>query len=440
MKIFGSDGFRCEYGSKFMTPEFLTRFSLALSKTINNLELKNPVLIARDTRQSGIEIEKIILETLINCGISVSTAEVLPTPGLSKILEKGKFSMGIMITASHNPHTDNGIKLLNETGLKLEEEIEKGIEFKINHNDLSFPEITSKGKKNILKNCNEKYFKEISKCFLFKSLKDKILIDCSNGAFSFLITKFFQDDKRFIIINNEPNGGNINLNCGALEPNYLLKITKKNDCQFGVAFDGDGDRAIFVSGKYGIIETEKIAFLFSQFLAQKNDENMTIVSTEICNLGLINNLENTNGTVVETSVGDRHVINKVKEIDAHFGFEPSGHFYFPLLNNSMDGLCTFFYFLEAIVKYSEYFENELNKLIHYKRVKRDIEIKENDILDPNKICNEIKSSLKLQNEKLVIRKSMWDPVLRIYYDYMNVNNFEKIEKKLSNILINELKL
>ena len=152
MKIFGSDGFRCEYGSKFMTPEFLTRFSLALSKTINNLELKNPVLIARDTRQSGIEIEKIILETLINCGISVSTAEVLPTHGLSKILEKGKFSMGIMITASHNPHTDNGIKLLNDTGLKLEEEIEKGIEFKINHNDLSFPKIMSKGKKNILKN------------------------------------------------------------------------------------------------------------------------------------------------------------------------------------------------------------------------------------------------------------------------------------------------
>ena len=167
---------------------------------------------------------------------------------------------------------------------------------------------------------------------------------------------------------------------------------------------------------------------------------MTIVSTEICNLGLINNIENTNGSVVETSVGDRHVINKVKEIDAYFGFEPSGHFYFPLLNNSMDGLCTFFYFLEAIVKYSENFENELNKLIHYKRVKRDIEIKEHDILDPNKICNEIKSSLKLQNEKLVIRKSMWDPVLRIYYDYMNVNNFEKIEKKLNNILINELKL
>ena len=147
MKIFGSDGFRCEYGFKFMTPEFLTRFSLALSKTINNLGLKDPVLIARDTRQSGIEIEAIISETLINCGISVSIAEVLPTPGLSKLIEKGKFSMGIMITASHNPHTDNGIKLLNLTGAKLEVEIEQDIEFIINNNDLSFPKIVTKGKK-----------------------------------------------------------------------------------------------------------------------------------------------------------------------------------------------------------------------------------------------------------------------------------------------------
>ena len=154
---------------------------------------------------------------------------------------------------------------------------------------------------------------------------------------------------------------------------------------------------------------------------------MTIVSTEICNLGMINNIKK-NGSVIETSVGDRYVINKVKEIDAHFGFEPSGHFYFPLLNNSMDGLCTFFYFLEALVKYSKNFENELNKLIHYKRVKKDIEIKEYDILDPIKIRNEIKNSFELQNEKLVIRKSMWDPVLRIYYDYMKVNNFQKLKK------------
>ena len=162
----------------------------------------------------------------------------------------------------------------------------------------------------------------------------KILIDCSNGTLSHVVKIALKDYPNLVFINDLPNGHNINLKCGALESSRLLKIIRKNKFDYGIAFDGDGDRAIFVNREYGIIETEKLIVLFSMLL---NSGNKNVVSTEICNKGLEDNLEHAGFKLVQTEVGDRYVINSTLKNEALLGVEPSGHYFFPTISKSMDG-------------------------------------------------------------------------------------------------------
>ena len=397
---------------------------------------KDPVLIARDTRKSGEIIEKIISNILANEGIDVTLAGVIPTPGLSKILENGKYSFGCMITASHNPHEDNGIKLLKSDGFKIDIKCQDKIEYFMNTEQCELPKrSTSSVKKIKTRPSLSEYISSLRKKCKVTNPKKRILVDCSNGANS-SVTKNFLDMKNLHFFSNEPNGNNINLNCGALEPTKLFEYVKKMQGDYGVAFDGDGDRAIFASSKYGPIETEKIAILFFQMLKEQYPKINTIVTTEIANLSFKHTIRELGGCLVETPVGDRYVIEAVKKHNAIFGYEPSGHFYFPNTSNSMDGMSALLNFIN-LLDWSWDIEKQLIELPFYERITKNFDISENIQIDENRISSEIQKSLNLDEEKFVIRKSMWDPVLRIYYDFCAENNFEKLQVRLTK-LINEI--
>jgi len=435
LKIFGSDGFRCKFGTQFLSFESIINFSSALSEVYLSKEFDKPILISRDTRFSGKVLEDLISSVLNYRGINTVSADVLPTPGLSKILELNNFSLGIMITASHNPFTDNGIKLLASDGFKLSVDIETEIE-NIMLSDSKEKYIVGKkiGSHVELNSALKDYIQNTLTKFPLKDINSKILIDCSNGAFSQLDKSYLNDKKKnFFFQSNSPNGYNINLNCGALEPSQLLKDLKKKKLDYGIAFDGDGDRAVFVSNKYGVIESEKIVCLLFKMQSSRSNKKL-IVTTEISNLALKHNLLSMGADLIETEVGDRFVIDAVKKNNALFGSEPSGHFFFPDLNNSMDGLSAFFYFLELISYFGDSFNEELNKLDQYLRVQKNFQIDKNKEVDTKKIEKKLNRLIDPQMEKIVLRKSMWDPVIRVYYDYKDHNNFKKIETKLNKEL------
>ena len=414
MPIFGSDGFRCEFGKSFLTYESITRFANSLGDYYIHKCFSEPLLISKDTRQSGQIIEGIIINILNLKGINTCSTGILPTPGLSKILETDNYSLGCMITASHNPHYDNGIKLLKNDGYKIDIDAQEYIEKLMTSDDsknISFSK--NLGTHVFLETCFQKYSKA-----LFDTIKPmdpscNILVDCSNGAYSFGLSKSFPF-KNVTFKHNNPNGNNINLDCGSLEAKKLHKDIINSENDFGVAFDGDGDRAIFISREYGIIESEKLALLFFSMLL-KNSKSKTVVTTEISNLALKHNIENLGGILIETPVGDRFVIDSVNTHGAIFGFEPSGHFYFPKNSKSMDGMVAMLHFFNLLNQFHETLDATLCKLSHYSRIQKNFDISNNLDIYENTISNDISKLINHEKEKFIILKSMWDPVLRIYY-------------------------
>ena len=433
MPIFGSDGFRSEFGENFMTPNFICKFANSIADYVKAKGLVQPVLIARDTRVSGIIVEDIISGILCYRGLKVVLCGVLPTPGLSCVLKLGDYSLGIMITASHNPFFDNGIKLFNSQGFKLstsaDDEIERGIlgfDNKYHLGDLEPSIKTQIYPQKIYSNYVLGKFSSIK-------LKQSLLLDCSNGAFSEIIIDSLGKRENIHLVETQPNGLNINLNCGALEGERLLKLVRNGNHQFGAAFDGDGDRCIFVSADYGVIETEKIMLLIYQLLHGRKDSNV-VVTTEICNLAFAHNLEQLGVELIETEVGDRNVTDQVRSANALFGAEPSGHYYFPALGNSMDGFLALMHFIQIINQFGLDFNKMLLKICHYERITKNICIKNNELNNLRELKQKLLCQIDPSEEKLIIRQSIWEPVLRVYYDYKNINRFSALEQ----IILTEL--
>lgn len=440
MNIFGDDGFRSRVGEKYMTFDFLAVFANSIAGYCIKKELKWPVLIGRDTRRSGQIIENIITAVLNFRGIATKIIGVVPTPGLSSLLQDGNYSLGVMITASHDPVTNNGIKLFSSTGVKLDEESERRIE-----DDIKLMLSSSQhqfngeiGSYDRAEESIEDYALKMRHAFPNLDTSYKILVDCSNGAYSRVAKSALRDCKTIEFIYDNPNGNNINLNCGALEQDNLLKAIQNKGFDYGVAFDGDGDRATFVSSKYGIIETEKLIVLFARLLHKKNG-NGVVVSTEICNKGLEKNCVNFGFDLIQTKVGDRNVVNATLENGSLLGAEPSGHYFFPQCAKTMDGLLALFHFMKLLKIHGDGLIDELRKLIHYKRVKKDLPIDNNSSSVIKYLYEQINPTIDPQKEKLVMRNSMWDPVIRVYYDYEQENNFEKIDgliaKSLGKIIV-----
>jgi len=430
-KIFGSDGFRSEFGKQYNTFEAINTFAKSL--TFLKLLKKNnfPVLIGRDSRESGKIVENILCSNLTYAGINVCCVGVISSPAISSILRAKKFSLGVMITASHNPAKDNGIKLFSNNGFKLEKKYENEIEKKIIYNIHK----KLKYKKNIGKSFSifepyKIYLDSLSSIKFSNTLSEKILIDASNGSSSEALKYIFKRKKNIKIINASPNGKNINKNCGALHPQLLLKKVRKYNFDYGIAFDGDGDRAIFVEKEIGEIQTEKLIVFFSLFSKKKY-----VVSSEICNLSLKKNLSIFKKKLIETQVGDRHVIDKTIKLKTFMGAEPSGHYFFSSPANTMDGLAALFMFFKLLDKYGKSLSKEIYSLSHCKRIKKNYKYSSNNLKKIDRIKKEISHLLDHENEKLIIRKSMWDPLIRVYYDYEKVSKF-KIYSKIINKYLN----
>ena len=354
-KYFGTDGMRGE-ANKDLTIDLVTNLGLALGyylKKNNKKTTKPKIILGTDTRISGYMIRSALASGLTSMGIHIDFVGVLPTPGVSYLTRHLGADAGIMISASHNPVKDNGIKIFSSNGYKLPDEVEEEIEgFMENREEMLKHQVSGDdlGRFKYVEDDMREYLN-----FLTSTLKTdfrgmKIVVDTANGAAYRVAPKIFHRLKADVtVINNIPNGKNINVNCGSTHPELLQEVVKVYKADLGLAYDGDADRLIAVDDKGNIVDGDLIISVIAKNFQSKGILNSNkVVTTVQSNMGFEKNLDKNGIGLIRANVGDRYVLEKMKEHGLNLGGEQSGHIIMLDYNTTGDGVLSSIQLVAAI--------------------------------------------------------------------------------------------
>jgi len=444
MKYFGTDGIR-KIANTELTPQLVYKVAKAGAYVLSNhLNHAPTILIGRDTRISGNLIESAMTAGFLSYGANVKLVGVIPTPGIAYLTKKLKADASVVISASHNKYDFNGIKFFSNKGMKIPDEIEEEIETILDSNQIE--KLTAPSNKiGVYENREDlldEYLYFFRKTFEdeFENLnKDnfKVAIDTANGATSVIADKVFTTlGIQHYIINNEPNGININDNCGSTHLDMLKKYVVDNNCNLGIAYDGDGDRCLAVDQYGNEIDGDIIMAIVSDYLKEKGKlKKDTLVATVMSNLGLKKYCEKNNINYVQTKVGDRYVLENMLKNGYNLGGEQSGHIIFLDYNPTGDGILTSLMLIKVILTKNKSL-NELAKIINiYPQVLINAKVNSNKKYDFDK-DDEINAAIgKLNNEfkdngRVLIRASGTEPLVRVMIEG---ENKEYITKKATEV-------
>ena len=418
-KYFGTDGIRGKVNQGNITGEKFFKFGLASGTYFKNQKkTKQIAVIAKDTRLSGYTLEPALVSGLVSGGMHVFTLGPLPTNGLAMLTKYMRANMGIMITASHNPYYDNGLKLFGPDGMKLSDKIEKKIEKLIdakNTKQLTDPKLLGRVKR--LENGNEKYIKILKsnfpKNFHLKGMK--IVIDCANGASYKAAPKLLRDlGAKIISMGIKPNGLNINKKCGSTYPSKLKFAVKKYKANVGISFDGDADRIIMCDENGKIIDGDQIIAMLARRWKSKKILKGGVIGTLMSNFGLEKFLKNEKIRFYRSKVGDRYVKEKMKKYNFNLGGEQSGHIILGKFATTGDGLLVALEVLFSLrkgIKASKL----LSVFTPVPQVLENVTVKDKNVINLSKTKNSIKFATKLLGSKgrILVRKSGTEPKIRI---------------------------
>jgi phosphoglucosamine mutase len=439
-KYFGTDGIRGTVNQGNINGEKFFKFGLAAGTYFTNQKkTKQIAVIAKDTRLSGYTLEPALVSGLASAGMHVFTLGPLPTNGLAMLTKKMKANMGIMITASHNPYYDNGLKLFGPDGLKLSDKIEKKIENLIDSNTskhLLNPKNLGRVKR--LETANMSYIEILKKNFPKNfSLKNmKIVIDCANGAGYKAGTKLLSSlGAKVISIGVKPNGLNINEKCGSTYPNKIQSVVKKHKAHLGIALDGDADRIILCDEKSKIINGDQILAMLAKRWKEKKILRGGVIGTLMSNYGLEKFFKSKKIRFIRAKVGDRYVKEQMKKHKYNLGGEQSGHIILGKFATTGDGLLVALEILFSLrkgKKASELF-NVFNPV---PQILENIVVKDKNIINQNKVKLTIKQANRLiKNQgRLLVRKSGTEPKIRIMGESYNINLLKKCITTIKKII------
>jgi len=430
-KYFGTDGIRGTVNQGYINGERFFKFGLAAGTYfINQKKSKQTAVIAKDTRLSGYTLEPALVSGLASAGMDVFTLGPLPTNGLAMLTKKMKANMGIMITASHNPYYDNGLKLFGPDGLKLSDKIEKKIERLIDSQTsthLSKPSTLGRVKR--LENANKNYIKILKnnfpKNFSLKGMK--IILDCANGAGYKAGPKLLSSlDAKVISIGAKPNGLNINNKCGSTQPDNISKAVRKHKADLGIALDGDADRVILCDEKGNIIDGDQIIAMLAKRWKVKKLLKGGVVGTLMSNYGLEKFLKIENIKFTRSNVGDRYVKEKMKTYKYNLGGEQSGHIILGKFATTGDGLLVALEVLYSLRK-GKKASSLLNVFESTPQILENIVVKDKNIIYHPKTKQAIKNAEKLikNHGRLLVRKSGTEPKIRIMGESNNKTLLQK---------------
>ena len=440
-KYFGTDGIRGAINSKNINGDMFFKFGLASGTYFKSQKKKKQIaIIAKDTRLSGYMLEPALVSGLTSAGMHVYTLGPLPTNGLAMLTKSMKANMGIMITASHNPHFDNGLKLFGPDGMKLSDKIEKKIESLIDKNitkNLSTPKKLGRVKR--LETGTNDYLKILKKNFINKfNLKGlKIVIDCANGAGYKAGPELLRSlGAKVIAIGVKPNGLNINQNCGSTYPNKIKLAVKKNKAHLGISLDGDADRIIMCDETGSIIDGDQIIAALATRWKDKKMLKGGVVGTLMSNYGLQKFLKLKKINFVRANVGDRYVKEKMQKNKFNLGGEQSGHIILGKFATTGDGLLVALEVLFAIRKKrkASVFFNKFKKT---PQVLENIEVKDKSVIKNPEVKKSIKIAEKLMkgHGRILVRKSGTESKIRV----MGESENKKLLNKCINIIIKKIR-
>ena len=433
-RLFGTDGVR-GIANKKLTPNLCydigraAAFVLAKNKS-------GKVLVGRDTRLSGDLIESALVAGFMSIGLDVDIAGVIPTPGVAYLTRTGDYLCGVSISASHNPFEYNGIKFFSSDGLKLDDSVEDDIEEKVLSGTKIYKDVTGEdiGKINRSSQFTKKYVDYL-----------KIAVDAGNGAQSHIAKEVLESYGAEVkIINDKPNGKNINDNCGSTNPNLIEELVKSEKSDIGMSFDGDADRIIAVDEKGNIVDGDHILAICSTYLKRDNKlKNNAVVGTVMSNMGLKKYLESIDVDFVETKVGDRYILENMLQNNYVIGAEQSGHVIFLDYNTTGDGLATGIHLLE-IMKKSGNKLSQLNELMRdYPQVLRNAKVRD-DLKNKYNEFPEIVDAIKNVDDnyngsgRVVIRPSGTEALVRVMIEGENKEKLIEDAEKLVEVIEDKL--
>ncbi|MDB9826037.1 phosphoglucosamine mutase [Candidatus Pelagibacter sp.] len=418
-KYFGTDGIRGVVNSRNINGDMFFKFGLASGTYFKSKNKRKQVaIIAKDTRLSGYTLEPALVSGLTSAGMHVFTLGPLPTNGLAMLTKTMKANMGIMITASHNPHNDNGLKLFGPDGLKLSDKIERKIENLIDkkiENNLSKPQELGRVKR--LETANEDYIRILKKNFPknFSLRGLKIVIDCANGAGYKSGPRLLRSlGAKIFTIGTKPNGLNINKNCGSTYPRKIKFAVKKYKAHIGISLDGDADRIIMCDEKGEIIDGDQIIAALALRWKNKRMLRGGIIGTLMSNYGLEKFLRSRKIKFIRANVGDRYVKEKMQKNNFNLGGEQSGHIILGKFATTGDGLLVALEVLFSLRKGNKA-SNFFNTFRKTPQILENIEVKNKNIINNIEVKNSIKAAEKLMNKqgRILVRKSGTESKIRL---------------------------
>ena len=435
-KIFGTDGIRSLSSDKIFSKLSLS----ALSKSIINNKKNFKIIIGRDTRESSKKIEKVFVNALKDNGANVFKAGLVPTPTISYLVEELNCDLGVVISASHNPYQYNGIKFFNKKGEKLTDFEEVRIQnnfFKFINKNLKQ---NKKGKINIINNSlmiyKNKFDKIIKKNNFPKKLK--VVFDCANGS-SYRIAKhiFSKIKIKPIYIKDKPNGKNINYKCGSLYPQSLVREVKKKSADFGISFDGDGDRIVCCDENGKLIDGDKILACLTEYFIYKKDLNInSVVGTLMSNQGFENFIKKVGLKFYRAKVGDKFVYELMKKKKSRLGGEQNGHIIISKFGPSGDGILIALYLIKIISEYNKQASKIFNIYDSYFQVQKNIRFKDSKYqknIRINKLINAYNNSSN-KDVRFLIRFSGTEPLIRILVEGKKRSVINKLSREIENKL------
>lgn len=444
MKLFGTDGIRGRVNRSPMTPEIALRVGMAAAKALkkDHRHGRNTILIGKDTRLSGYMIESSLTSGICSMGMNVILLGPIPTPGVAYLTRTMRLDAGVVISASHNPFEDNGIKFFSSDGFKLQGEVEKKIEAIVQSDSAmkKRPTGDSIGKAFRLDDATGRYV-EFVKSTIPKGADlegVKVVVDCANGAAYRITPEVLKElGAEVITINDKPDGTNINHLCGSTDLAQLRKSVLENNADIGVAHDGDADRVLFVDEEGREVDGDLFMAVMAVELRKTGRlKNDTVVATVMSNLGIERYLEKEGIQLIRTKVGDRFVVEEMLRGGYNFGGEQSGHMVFLDYNTTGDGPVTALQLLYLMKKREKTLSEIISDVSLCPQVLENIIVLRKDVIR----TPEVKQSIRQAEEdlhgdgRILVRPSGTEPKVRVMVEGSSRRKIKRAASAVAGVI------
>ena len=449
-RLFGTDGVRGEAGRFPLDAETMKVFGASLATHLAELGQGSPlIVIGRDTRESGEWLEEALVSGALSRGARIESAGVITTPGVAFLTRALNAQAGVVISASHNPYQDNGVKVFAPTGRKLDDDMERLIEADIFAAQANAQSVNQTDADALTKDhageLRARYLDYlVAEIGTGLSLANQtIVVDTANGAASeFAPNLFSRLGARVITINNEPDGRNINLNCGSLHIEALQKKVSTSAATLGVAFDGDADRALFIDARGEFVDGDATLWVLANYLHARGELNKDlVVATVMSNIGLEIALRSSGIELVRTDVGDKYVLEELLRSGASLGGEQSGHIIFPAISLAGDGMITTLCLLRAMTHAGKPLQELLEGFQRFPQILVNVRVREkrpfSEVPAIQALADETERTLGNKG-RLLLRYSGTEALARVMIEGESQTKIEQYANDLASVIRSEL--